>query len=42
MDAAGVGREYGMPTVIGTAVGTTVLKHGMVDGASVVVSIDSR
>jgi phosphoenolpyruvate synthase/pyruvate phosphate dikinase len=40
-----VSREYGMPTVVGTAVGTAVLKDGMVvtvDGASGVVRIDSR
>ena len=40
-----VSREYGMPTVVGTAVDTTVLKDGMVvtvDGASGIVRIDSR
>ena len=40
-----VSREYGMPTVVGTAVGTSVLKDGMVvtvDGSSGVVRIDSR
>jgi phosphohistidine swiveling domain-containing protein len=40
-----VSREYGMPCVVGTAVGTAVLKDGMqltVDGSRGVVRIDSR
>jgi len=40
-----VSREYGMPCVVGTAVGTSVLQDGMqltVDGSRGIVRIDSR
>ena len=40
-----VSREYGMPCVVGTAVGTAVLRDGMqvtVDGSKGIVRIDSR
>jgi pyruvate,water dikinase len=40
-----VSREYGMPCVVGTAVGTSVLQDGMlvtVDGSKGIVRIDAR
>lgn len=40
-----VSREYGMPCVVGTATGTSVLKDGMlvtVDGSKGIVRIDAR
>ena len=39
-----VSREYGLPCVVGTIVGTSVLKDGMlltVDGSKGIVRIDS-
>jgi phosphoenolpyruvate synthase/pyruvate phosphate dikinase len=40
-----VSREYGMPCVVGTLIGTNALKDGMtvtVDGSQGVVRIDKR
>ncbi len=40
-----VSREYGMPCVVGTQIGTTALQDGMmltVDGSQGIVRIDSR
>jgi len=40
-----VAREFGLPAVVGTRIGTTVLRDGMtitVDGGRGVVRIDSR